>query len=318
MLRKTLIILISTVFAATCLFAQQQEVQPESKVKVSLGNPVEEVLIDFANLPGSLAISNRWKIKLSGYSDNPLSRKRSSLGVVPVEFGKIDQEFQDMYTAQINKTEFSKGLGIRVYFEYSHGNDWAQVITKLPIDPFYSKVGEGILRNVGPIKSISLWACGRNYKNTIEVRMVDNDGKYKSINFGNLYFRGWKKMIWENPNYIKELGKRDIIKERMYPQFMPYLKFDSIVIYKSPQEAGGDFVTYVKDIRVEYEPSIMDYEKAIDDEAVWGIQGSEARRVKDKQDKFYDLYFSGSSLEEQHMKDKAQRQKELEAEQKTE
>jgi len=312
MLRKTLIVLLSIAFMSAILFAQQQETTSKSKVKVSLGNPIEEVLIDFANLPGSLAISNRWMIKLSGYSDNPLGRKKSNLREVPVEFTKLDQEWQDTYTAQVNKTDFTKALGIRVYFEYSHGNDWAQIKTKLPIDQFYTREGEGILRNVGPIKSISIWVCGRNYKNNIEVRMVNQMGKYKSINFGNLHFRGWRKITWVNPNYIKDLGKRDIIKEHMYPQFTPYLKFDSIVIYKSPQESGGDFVTYVKDIRIEYEPAIIDYEKAVDDEAVWGIQESEALRVKEKQDKFYDLYFSGSSLEGQHIKDKAQRDKEFE------
>ena len=98
----------------------------------------------------------------------------------------------------------------------------------------------------------------------------------------------------------------------MYPQFLPYLKLDSVVIYKSPQEAGGDFVTYVKDVRVEYEPAIMDYNKAVDDEAVWGIQEAEALRLKERQDRFYDLYFSGSSLEEQHQRDRAERQREFE------
>jgi hypothetical protein len=179
------------------------------------------------------------------------------------------------------------------------------------MDPFYTKEGEGILRNVGPIKSVSLWVCGRNYKNNIEVRMIDQAGRYKSINFGNLFFRGWRKITWENPDYIKDLGKRDIIKEHMYPQFLPYMKLDSIVIYKSSQEAGGDFVTYVKDVRVEYEPAIMDYEKAVNDETAWGIQEGEALRLKERQDRFYDLYFSGSSLEEQYVKDKAQRDKEF-------
>ena len=196
---------------------------------------------------------------------------------------------------------------MRIYFEYSHGNDWAQVKPRIPIDPYYAKEGEGILKNVGPIKSVSIWAAGRNFKNTIEVRMLDHKGQYKSINFGHLFFRGWQKLTWQNQNYIKDLGKRDIIKEHMYPQYTSYLKFDSIVIYKAPQEAGGDFVTYVKDVRVKYEPHLLIYEKAVDDEKEWGIQGKKASDMKARQDKFYDMYYSGSSLEEQYLKDKAKR-----------
>ena len=288
MLRRTLIVLM-VMALATGLYSQQTEIASEEKKssssKLALGNPVEEVLIDFTSLPLSLSISNHWEIKLSGYSDNALSRKSSDLLVAPVEFGKIDKDFQDIYNAQAYKTTFDKALGIRIYYEYSHGNDWAQIKTKTPIDPFYSKAGEGILRNVGPIKSISLWVCGRNYKNTIEVRMTDHQGRYKSINFGHLFFRGWRKITWVNPNFIKDLSKRDIIKEHMYPQFTSYLKFDSIVVYKSPQESGGDFITYVKDIRIEYEPAIIQYEKAVDDETVWGIQGQKAREMKEKQDR---------------------------------
>ena len=302
MLRTTLIILISMVLAVSGLYAAQEEPELDEYI----GKPVEEVLIDLANLPEELAIE-RWYIKLSGYSDNTFSRRNSSLKIVDVDFNKIGKENQEEYTAQLNKSDFNRALGIRVYFEYSHANDWAQIKPRLPIDPYYASSNIGIIRNVGPIKSISMWVSGRNYKNTIEVRMTDQKGQYKSINFGSLYYRGWRKKTWVNHNYIKDLRKRDIIKEHLYPQFLPYLKFDSLVVYKSPQESGGDFVTYVKDIRVEYEPAVLDYEKAIADENEWGILETKAREIKEKQDKFYDIYFSGSTKEKQYMEDKAKR-----------
>ena len=305
MLRKTLIILISIVsivFFAAGLNGQQPGMDKDEYI----GKPVEEVLIDFADLPEELAIE-RWYIKLSGFSDNAFSRRNSSLKVADVDFSKIEKERQDIYNAQQNKTDFNKALGIRVNYEYSHANDWAQIKPRLPIDPYYGVPNKGILRNVGAIKSISMWVSGRNFKNTIEVRMTDQKGQYKSINFGSLNFRGWRKKTWKNHNYIKDLRKRDIIKEHLYPQYIPYLKFDSIVVYKSPQEYGGDFITYVKDIRVEYEPAVIDYEKAIEDEKVWGIMENNAKQTKEKQDKFYDTYFSGSSKEDQYEKDKAKR-----------
>ncbi len=300
MLRKTLIILISLLLLSSGVFAQAEETEgtkksPQTKKNGNngVGKLEEKMLIDFADLPEALAM-DRWNIKLSGYSDNAFSRQHSMLQLVDVDSTKLETDIK-----------FNKCLGIRIHFEYSHANDWAQIKTRIPLDPYYSKEGEGILLNTGPIKSISMWVAGRNFKNSIEVRMVDQNGKFKSINFGSLFFRGWRRLSWENPDYIKDIKKRDIVKEHLYPRFAPYLKLDSIVIYKSHQESGGDFVTYIKDIRVEYEPALMAIEAAIDDEGAWHIQETKARLQKEKLDKFYDIYFSGSSYEEQYLKDKA-------------
>ena len=115
--------------------------------------------------------------------------------------------------------------------------------------------------------------------------------------------------------YIKELQKRDITKVHLYPQYAPYLKFDSIIIYKSPQEIGGDFITYVKDIRVEYESALVKRDEPINDEAEWKIQQTKAQDMKVHDDNYYDRYYSGSSFEQQYLKDKAKRDK-LEQQQK--
>ncbi len=300
MLRKTLIL---TTMVALCfaqgVFAQGQGTagaQPQATTSSSgepdIGKPAEKILIDFANLPPELSI-DIWRIKLSGYSDIPKCRNLSDLKIVPVDSAKLDTDIK-----------FDKSLGIRVNFEYSHGNDWAQIYPIYPVSEFYAKEGNGILRNVGPLKSISLWVAGRNFKNSIEVRMLDNDGKYKSINFGNLYFKGWRKLTWENPDFIKDVKKRDLVKPHLYPQYEPYLKFESIVIYKSPMEYGGDFVTYVKDVRVEYEPAIKKFEGAVNDEAEWKILEDNAKMKKALEEKRLDLYFSGSSKEEEYLKEK--------------
>lgn len=291
MLRRTLLIFISLLLVLPFLNAQT------GSENGSIGKPEEKILIDFSNLPEGLSLG-RWQIKLSGYSDNAVSRKQSILKIAEVDSAKMNTE-----------VKFNKCLGIRIYFEYSHGNDWAQIKPRLPISGFYSKEGEGILRNVGPIKSISMWVSGRNYKHTIEVRMIDPEGNYKCVNFGSLFFRGWRKLTWENSNYLKDIRKRDIVKKQLYPYFSPYLRFDSIVIYKNHTESGGDFITYVKDVRVEYEPALLTLEEAVNDEETWKIQETQAIKLKEKHDKFYDLYFSGSSYEAQYLKEKEQKKK---------
>lgn len=299
MLRRTIITIIVYLSLIQSVYAQAPATTTTGEPEVS--KPAEKVLIDFSKLPVELPIDT-WRIKLSGYSDIPKCRNLSDLKIVKVDPAKLTDNIK-----------FEQCLGIRVNFEFSHGNDWAQIYPVYGISEFYAKEGEGILRNVGPIKSVSIWVAGRNYKNAIEVRMIDQDGNYKSINFGNLFFKGWKKLTWENPNFIKDLKKRDIVKPHLYPQYEPYLKFDSLVIYKSAMEYGGDFVCYVKDIRVEYEPAITKYEGAIDDESEWKILETNANKKKLLERQRLDMYFSGSSQEEQYLKDVETKEKSKEA-----
>ncbi len=250
----------------------------------------EHVLIDFANLPPELSI-DKWDIILSGYSDNPKGRILSDLKIIDVNSSKLPTEIK-----------FDKALGIRIFYEYSYANDWAQIKPVFPISTYYAKEGEGIVRNVGPIKSISILVAGRNYKHSIEVRMVDQNGHFKSINFGSLYFNGWRTLTWVNPDYIRDKRKRDLVKLPLYPQDIPYLKFDSIVIYKSPQEPGGDFVCYVKDIRIKCEKFITVKDETIDDESIWKIQQTKAEKQKEKEEKYLDMLYSGSSKEAEYKK----------------
>jgi len=288
----TLLILFTILGVVFSQAQQQTAPKKEATGEPEIGKPAEKILIDFSALPEDLQI-DKWRIKLSGYSDIPKCRNLSDLKIVNVDSAKLPEDV----------IKFNSALGIRVNFEFSHGNDWAQVYPFYGISEFYAKEGNGILRNVGPIKSVSILVSGRNYDYAIEVRMVDQDGKFKSINFGSLWFKGWKKLTWENPDFIKELKKRDLNKTHLYPQYEPYLKFDSIVIYKSPREYGGDFVTYVKDIRVEYEPAVVKYEFDINDENEWKIMETNAQQKKELLRKRLDLYFSGSSMEEEFKKD---------------
>ncbi len=294
MLRKTLLLVISVLCIVSISWSQQNQQTAEKDNAAKLQ---KKALIDFANLPEELSI-DRWRIQLSGFSDIPICRSLSDVLIIPVASGKLETQ-----------EKFDKCLGIRVHYEYSYNNDWAQIKTFFPLSDYYSGDGKGMLRNVGPIKSISILALGRNYKNSIEVRMVDQRGQFKSINFGALYFRDWRRLTWENPDYIGDIRKRDIVKTHLYPQYEPFLKFDSIVIYKSPQEVGGDFVCYVKDIIVEYEYMLSKYEDAVNDESIWKIQETKAQEQKMKDDRYYDMYYSGSSKEEQYLKDKAKREK---------
>ena len=270
----------------------------------------EKVLIDFAKLQDADVNDevklDKWRIKLSGLSDVPECRIKSGFGknnaepsLVPVDSTKMGDVGES----------FSKCLGIRIHFATGYNNDWAQIKTENPISEFRitQEEGSGILRNVGPIATVSLMVKGMNYLHSMEVRMLDQDGKYKNVNFGGLYFNGWKRLVWENPDFIGDKKKRDIVKIHLYPSPKPQLKFDSLVIYKSPSEKGGDFVVYVKDVKIKYEPYFTREVKDIDDEAVWGIMGDEDKAKSDRESLMRFLKYSGSTAEDSYLKEEAKR-----------
>lgn len=268
----------------------------------------EKTLIDFTKLDDQNVNPeiqfNKWRIRLSGLSDNPTSRKLSDLKMVAVNAGEVNDPAKE--------ENISKALGVRIHFAQGYNNDWAQIRTEDPINAFRIKEeeGMGVLRNVGPIRKISLMVRGLNYMHSIELRMVDQDGKYKTVNFGAMYFNGWRRLVWVNPDYIGDRRKREVTKLHLYPAEPPLLKFDSLVVYKSPTERGGDFVFYVTDAKVEFEPYITKEIKDIDNEAVWGIHEEEARRREEHIDLLRFLKYSGSSSEDEYLREEAARQQE--------
>lgn len=300
MKRIPLLVSIALFLASISLFGQQPTT-PTTTPEQQASTVQEKTLIDFAKLDDANVNSeikfSKWNIHLSGLSDNPTSRRLSELKMVPVTAAQINKD--------ANET-FDKCLGIRINFSTGYNNDWAQIKTEDPLSGFKLRGTEamGLLENVGPVKSVSLMVRGMNYMHSIEIRMVDQDGLYKSVNFGGLYFNGWKRIVWDNPDFIADRKKRDIIKVHLYPTEKPQLKFDSIVLYKAPNERGGDFVCYVKDVKVNYEPYFTREVNDIDNEAVWGIQKQRDDDKKAVEDQMRFLKYSGSSMEEEYMKEK--------------
>ena len=86
------------------------------------------------------------------------------------------------------------------------------------------------------------------------------------------------------------------------------LVFNSLVIYKSPNEKGGDFVAYVKDVKVKYEPYFTRDIKDIDNEAVWGIHKATDAKKQKHEDLMRWLKYSGSNQEEEYLKEEQNRQ----------
>jgi hypothetical protein len=195
-----------------------------------------------------------------------------------------------------------KVLGVRIRFPVESFNSWA--IVKPPFDiPAYADQttlqgdrlvvdakdaglgakfnNYGVVKNVGVLKSLSVTAYGANFPNGLGVVLQDQDGNEQVMFMDYLQFDGWRTLTWSNPNYIAEVRNRDMRKYILYPKGTPHVKLVGIIIYRDAAQEGGDFITYLKDIKVTYDKAIIETERDINDEVIWNILQSryEARRM---------------------------------------
>jgi hypothetical protein len=275
-MRRSLLIIVALFFVLTgwTLFAQQEEdVTYNPQVLIDFSN-LENTDVDFSNFPGAqsegvesivmdLGIPN-WGVDLAPSSATPLNRVLSQTKAVP-----SNQMQGDV-------------LGVRVHFPTAPFNSWAQILPPFEI-PFYADaegeqagqgtqfVNKGVLRNVGTIRSISVRVTGRNFPHGLSITLQNEQNVHKEMFMGYLDFDGWRTLVWENPNYIKDVKQRDLRKSPLYPETMPSIKFNNFTIYRHGSNIGGDFVTYFKDVVLVYDLAILEQERDINDEEVWGI-----------------------------------------------
>jgi hypothetical protein len=149
--------------------------------------------------------------------------------------------------------------------------------TYIKVDPDTNEerviFNNGVLYNVGQIKTITSYIAGRNYKNGLAIRLRDNSDEVKEYFLGYMNYSGWRKLAWRNPNYITEVDHREIFRIPLYPMERPYRVFDSFIIYRSGLEIGGNFVCYIKDVWVDYDLAIAPQEDVFDieDDDIWMI-----------------------------------------------
>jgi hypothetical protein len=201
------------------------------------------------------------------------------------------------YTMKVPSKKFGDVLGARIHFIEGRFLSWAVVSPPFNFYPYYDDGSDvnvnankeenslimGILMNVGQIKSVSSWIYGLNYQMQVGVRIRDRNDSIMDYFMGSVFYDGWRKLVWTNPEYTENVQDRVIQRIALYPRSYPYIAFDSYVVYKPEVEHGGDFVIYFKDVDIEYDRAIIREELDIDDEAAWGILAAERlqKRVED-------------------------------------
>jgi hypothetical protein len=313
MKRLYFIVVVGLLLGGVALFADESVLIDFTKLAAdqALGNskvPTENAatLIDFANVAGatftdeekaamktSLALNN-WEVTLASSARSVKNQSDTTTRESPISAKAKPLNGEEIANKKV--------LGVRVHFPVESFNSWA--IIKPPFDvPAYADKttlqgdqlrtdakdlgrgekfnGYGVVKNVGVVKSLSITVYGANFPNGLGVVVADQDGNEQVMFMDYLDFDGWRTLTWNNPNYVVEVRNRELRKYPLYPKSTPHLKLMGIIIYRDAQQEGGDFITYIKDIKITYDKAIIETERDINDEVIWNIlqKRYEARRL---------------------------------------
>jgi len=254
-------------------------------------------LIDFSAVAGaSFSAEEKAKMKTSLALDNWQVVLTSSSRTIQNQALSMTKEATTSSKAKpFNGEDMAskKVLGVRVHFPVAPFNSWAIVKPPFSIPTYADKTelqgdklvvsdkekgrgtkfdgGYGVVKNVGVLKEISVTVYGSNFPNGFGIILENQNHEQQQIFIDYLNFDGWRTLTWKNPNYITEVRNREIKKYPLYPESAPFVKLAGLIIYRDASQEGGDFITYVKDIKVTYDKAVLDVQRDIDDEAIWHI-----------------------------------------------
>ncbi|MDR1315312.1 MAG: flagellar filament outer layer protein FlaA [Spirochaetales bacterium] len=247
---------------------------------------------DRAMMKTSLAIKN-WEVRLSSSSRTVVNQEYSLAKQATVR----DEE--DVPEAHFRGKNV---LGVRIHFPTEMHNAWAVIKPPFEIPAYQDKTtmgndgqmtvtdedrgkGDmftniGIVKNVGVLKTVDLNVHGLNFPHKISIIVKNSNNEEQEILMGHLQFDGWRKLHWDNPNYIFDVRNRNLIPYPLYPKTAPMIKLTGIRIYRDGMHEGDDFIGYIKDISITFDRAVKTGLRDIDDEAVWGIlqKREESRR----------------------------------------
>lgn len=251
----------------------------------------EATIIDFSVAAGSsFTAEERAQMKTSLFIENWEVLLNSSARSV-VNQG---QSFTRRARVRDNAPQFAGEwvMGIRARFPVEPFNAWALVRPPFSIPAYMDRTvfdgdqlvvpqeelgrgrkfdGYGVVKNVGVLRSISVNVHGLNFPHGFSIILRDQNNVEREYFMGHLNFDGWRTLTWNNPNYIAEVRNRELRTFPLYPNSAPMLALVGFRIYRDAAMTGGDFIGYIKDVSIVYDLAVLDIERDIDDEAIWGI-----------------------------------------------
>jgi hypothetical protein len=144
-----------------------------------------------------------------------------------------------------------------------------------------SQAGEtaafGVVKNVGTLKALQVTVFGDQYPHGLYVILKDTDNVEHRYFMGYLKFDGWKELKWNNPHYLTDVRAREIRVYPVYPRGIPFVKFQGFQItrnaemYDPSQAFASEFISYIKDVKLIYDKAILNTDRDIAEEDLWGI-----------------------------------------------
>jgi len=291
-MKKILVFLAAFLIVSGAAFAEESVMIDFNDLLDDYQGEHQATLVDFSSTAGtryteeekasmntSLYVPN-WEVKLSSSSRTIENDRYSYVRAV---------------TVGENATQFAGNqvMGVRVHYPEGSYNSYAWVKPPFEIPAYATSTivedapkgdqftGFGVVKNVGVIKNVKVNVYGMNYPMGMAVVIRNEQEQTQQLPMGTLDFDGWRELTWNNPNYITEVRNREINKYPLYPRSAPSITLESLQFYRDAMQEGGDFIVYVKDIKVTYDQAVIqDVDTDLDHEAVWGIlaQREEERR----------------------------------------
>jgi len=206
---------------ASVLFAQSQTLSdpnPETVGADSAMMSLREVSVDKFEREGS------WNVHMS--PDNGVVAARLFKGAPAMKEPLPEDEGNEDLDTQV--------LGVRVDF-FRRGVNSFNIMAGRPMPV------------EGTVKTVSVWACGRNQSHDMYLLIQDYFGRNYEVYMGNLGFSGWKKLtavIMPSPD-----GEHGIVQSSAYYGDRPGFKILGFRVDCNPIQAKGSYYLYLDDLR---------------------------------------------------------------------
>jgi len=256
----------------------------------------------------SLAIP-QWRLTLNSSARDTSRILSSSIRVATVSDSASENAGEGVLGVRVNFAEGDTHSWALIEPAYRIPRVPLHLITGRDVD-FSQRV---VINDVAQIRSISVEVYGLNYPHRLSVLYEDTDGRLREFFIGTLDFTGWRTITWDSQYYVPaevevpvevppEVGEEGAEidgalaaaadadaeadattvalqrLEPLYPQTFNNIAFRGIRIWKNGSNLTGDFVGYIKEVRVDYDPQPTSVLADIDHEGLWGIISDGIRR----------------------------------------
>ena len=299
-MKRIIILIVIASVSAGMLIADEAVLIDFAKLTADIRIKVSESDQESAPNHNRRTIMDYGQVAGGSFTNAQKSIMKTSLAIVnwDVVFNSSSRTVTNMvntYTREAPSKQWGTVLGVRVHYPLDPA--YSKAVIKPPFEiPAYEPMAEvddqgniqesdsdgitgpsrfeedfGVVKNVGTIRSVAINAYGLNFPHALNVILIDNVGNEKVCFMGYLNYDGWAELTWNNPQYVMEVRNRDLRLYPLYPTNTPFVKFGGLRLDRDADHLGGDFVAYFKDVKIIYDKAVLDSDRDIDDEAIWGI-----------------------------------------------